>query len=323
MVLQLEVFLLVVASLCAVFAKHDIQIECGKGVVLVRLRVGPELSVNVSRILLGSCYATEFVPLPEGGGDLFFHYALTACHFKKMITEEAVVYKNTLAYRPESKPKPAALSFPVECAYKRKKAWTPAFLNPGFASAEGHSQLSFHMGLLNENLTGPAQSNSFPVGSFIPVWAYVEQHAHQPLVLLLDECVASNSIELEPTTKVYPIITNHGCLDDGKNGNSLFLPRYESSAVVLYLQAFSSSLEKVYIHCKLVAWDPNIFDEGKKMCNFNKEFGGWELLDDPSRSAVCSCCDRVCKHRARRDVDSEPQGLVQNAVLGPLIITKN
>ena len=30
----------------------------------------------------------------------------------------------------------------------------------------------------------------------------------------------------------------------------------------------------------------------------------WELLDDPSRSAVCSCCDRVCKHRARRDVDS-------------------
>ena len=64
--------------------------------------------------------------------------------------------------------------------------------------------------LAAENLTGPAQSNSFPVGSFIPVWAYVEQHAHQPLVLLLDECVASNSIELEPTTKVYPIITNHG-----------------------------------------------------------------------------------------------------------------
>ena len=65
----------------------DIQIECGKGVVLVRLRVGPELSLNVSRILLGSCYATEFVPLPEGGGDLFFHYALTACHFKKMVSQ--------------------------------------------------------------------------------------------------------------------------------------------------------------------------------------------------------------------------------------------
>ena len=53
--------------------------------MLVRLRVGPELSVNVSRILLGSCYATEFVPLPEGGGDLFFHHALAAIHFKKMV----------------------------------------------------------------------------------------------------------------------------------------------------------------------------------------------------------------------------------------------
>lgn len=37
----------------------------------------------------------------------------------------------------------------LSISVKRKKAWTPAFLNPGFASAEGHSQLSFHMGLLN------------------------------------------------------------------------------------------------------------------------------------------------------------------------------
>ena len=43
------------------------------------------------------------------------------------------------------------------------------------------------------------------------------------------------------------LYTFYRCLDDGKNGNSLFLPRYESSAVVLYLQAFSSSLEKVSI----------------------------------------------------------------------------
>ncbi|XP_062378635.1 zona pellucida sperm-binding protein 3-like [Sardina pilchardus] len=317
---QREVIFWTVSVLCVVFANNDIQTECGKGSVLVKWTVGPELSNNASRLFLGSCYASAFYPLPGGGGQAVFHYQFDDCNFRKLMIEDKVIYKTTLAFRPRPKPKPAAQSFLVECVYK-SKGWVPPFLDPGFARVQGHSQLYFHMGILNEDLTGPAQSNSFPLGSFIPVWAYVEQHAHQPLLLLLDECVASNSIELEPTTPVHPIITNHGCLTDGRNGNSKFLPRYESSAVILYLQAFRLSLEKeVYIHCKLVAWDPNSFDEGRKMCNFNKESEGWELLDDPSGSRVCHCCDSFCKHRIRRDVDSEPQGLVQNAVLGPLII---
>ncbi|XP_041945610.1 zona pellucida sperm-binding protein 3-like [Alosa sapidissima] len=324
MILQREVIFWTVAVLCVVFADNDIQIKCGEDTVLVKWTVGPELSMNASRLLLGSCYANHFFPLPGGGGQAVFLYPFNACNFRKRIIGDKLIYKNTLAFRPRPKPKPAAMSFLVECIYTREKGLVPPFLNPGFVRVQGHSQLYFHMGILNKNLTGPAQSNSFPLGSFIPVWAYVEQHAHQPLLLLLDECVASDAIELEPTTLVHPIITNHGCLNDGKNGNSKFLPRYESSAVVLYLQAFRFSLEKeIYIHCKLVAWDPNRFDKDRKMCNFNKESERWELLDDPSESDVCHCCDSVCKRRIIRDVDSEPQGLVQNAVLGPLIITEN
>lgn len=93
------------------------------------------------------------------------------------------------------------------------------------------------------------------------------------------------------------------CLVDGKKADSRFLPRYHSSAIVLHLQTFKfapgeevsgalvvgisgvlgklvstaspfSSLLQVYIHCKLVAWDPELLNEGKKACNYNSKHGG-------------------------------------------------
>lgn len=30
----------------------------------------------------------------------------------------------------------------------------------------------------------------------------------------------------------------------------------------------------------------------------------WELLDDPSQSDLCKCCDSSCKPRLKRGVDS-------------------
>lgn len=82
--------------------------------------------------------------------------------------------------------------------------------------------------------------------------------------------------------------------------NSLFLPRYQTSAVTLVLQAFQlghgeevsvetairnvfskfifcnlifavSCAPQVYIHCKLVAWDPDALDETNKACHYKKE----------------------------------------------------
>ncbi|XP_031675252.1 uncharacterized protein LOC116369256 [Oncorhynchus kisutch] len=181
------------------------------------------------------------------------------------------------------------------------------------------------MALLNEDLTGLAKSSLFPLGSFIPIWAAVDQKDHQPLLLLLEECVAATTPELQSASLVYPIITNKGCLADGKTGNSRFLP----TGTTRLLSAFTCSYcpvclgEEVYIHCKLVAWDPEVFDIEKKACHYIKETGEWELLDDPSQSDLCKCCDSSCKPRLKRGVDSEPQGLVQNSVLGPLTIVEN
>ncbi|KAM4552562.1 zona pellucida sperm-binding protein 3-like [Odontesthes bonariensis] len=202
----------------------------------------------------------------------------------------------------------------------RPEGWTPAFMNPGAGVSEGRSKLVFHMALLNDQLTSVAKTNVIPLGSFMPIWVAVEQKSHQPLLLLMDECIAATTPELHPGSQIYPIIGNKGCLLESKRGSSMFLPRYHSSALILYLQSFKFGLGgEVYIHCNLVVWDPADLDEGKKACHI-KEHGGWELLDDPSQSTLCQCCDSVCASRPKRAVAVDGHRMKYSSVLGPLII---
>ncbi len=89
------------------------------------------------------------------------------------------------------------------------------------------------------------------------------------------------------------------------------------------------------------------------MTLYDCSFLRWELLDDPSQSSLCSCCDSTCKWRSKRGVErgitflptrlfflfffrlcfilmeslnfsprplSESHSLSHNSVLGPLII---
>lgn len=74
-----------------------------------------------------------------------------------------------------------------------------------------------------DDFSGPAKSTSFPLGSFIPIMASVEQMNHQPLLLLLEECVAAATPELQPESNLYPIITNKGYSYDDKNMTLLTL----------------------------------------------------------------------------------------------------
>lgn len=60
------------------------------------------------------------------------------------------------------------------------------------------------------DFSGPAESTSFSLGSFIPIMASVAQKSHQPLLLLLEECVAASTQELHPESSTYPIIANKG-----------------------------------------------------------------------------------------------------------------
>lgn len=66
--------------------------------------------------------------------------------------------------------------------------------------------------VLVDDFSGPAESTNFPLGSMIPILASVEQETHQPLLLLLEECVATTTSDLRPGSDLYPIITNKGYL---------------------------------------------------------------------------------------------------------------
>uniref|UniRef100_A0A3Q1F998 Zona pellucida glycoprotein 3f, tandem duplicate 2 n=1 Tax=Acanthochromis polyacanthus TaxID=80966 RepID=A0A3Q1F998_9TELE len=234
-----------------------------------------------------------------------------------------IIYQTEMTYRPQAKSKPAAFMYPIKCVYKRPEGWVPPFLNPGSGLSEGRSGLVFHMALLNEQMTGIAKTNIITLGSFMPIWAAVEQKSHQPLLLLMEECVAATTAELQYGSQVYPLISNKGCLLESIRGNSKFLPRYHTSAIILYLQSFKFGLgEEVYIHCKLVAWDPEHLDETKKACHFVKENVSWELLDDPLQSSLCSCCESTCKSRSKRGVHWASGSLSHNSVVGPLIIVE-
>lgn len=124
---------------------------------------------------------------------------------------------------------------------RRPKDWYPLIYDPVF-NTYSQGDLVFHIELMNgrcrhtqwslqnscsivtrwscvslEDFSGPAESTSFTLGSFIPIMASVEQKTHQPLLLLLEECVAAITPELQPESNIYPIITNKGYSCDNEN----------------------------------------------------------------------------------------------------------
>ncbi|XP_035392375.1 zona pellucida glycoprotein 3f, tandem duplicate 1 [Electrophorus electricus] len=244
---------------------------------------------------------TPDVTVNPGGSEAIFHIGFDACSFRRLVTEDDVVFENELTSLASSKV--SSVLSPVVCVYEKPADWSPPLYDPVIFHTNGQGNLLFHLNLMNDDFSGVALSTTFSLGSFIPIAATVDQASHQPLILLLEECVASTTPTLAQDGHIHPIITNNGCLMDSKNTNSRFLPRRSLSEIRLYLQAFKfTNAEKVYIHCKLVAWDPHVMDSGKKACQYDAQKGRWVLLDDPRKSALCTCCETRCQARRQRGI---------------------
>ncbi|XP_074506440.1 zona pellucida glycoprotein 3f, tandem duplicate 1 [Sebastes fasciatus] len=302
-------------SLAAAMSVHaDMTLDCRPDLVTL-VWTESRAQADMSLFRLGSCLPTSL-----SVGEAVFSVDLNDCNFRRLVTGNHLMYTNDLTYLSSPGSHIVGFTHPVVCAYERPKDWYPSIYDPVFHTY-GLGALVFHIGLMNDDFSGPAESASFPLGSFIPIMASVAQKTHQPLLLLLEECVAATTPELQPESIIYPIITNKGCLVDSMISRSKFEPRQKSSEIRLSLQAFRFGLgEEVFIHCKLVAWDPNGLDNTKKACHFVKE-QGWELLDNTAHSNLCDCCESSCKSRRMRSISSGKHGMVQNAVLGPLKIT--
>nr|XP_046265533.1 zona pellucida sperm-binding protein 3-like isoform X2 [Scatophagus argus] len=287
--------LLSLAAAMLVYA--DMKLECRPDFVIL-VWTESRSQADLSLFRLGNCFPTSF-----SARAAVFNVDVNDCNFRRMVTGDQLTYTNDLTYisSPDSHILP--FSHPVVCAYERPKDWYPMIYDPVF-DTYGQGDLVFHTELMNGDFSGPAESTNFPLGSFIPIMASVVQKTHQPLLLLLEECVASTTPELQPESIIYPIINNKGCLVDSKISRSKFEPRQKSSEIHLSLQAFRFALgEEVFIHCELVAWDPIGLDNTKKACHYNREHG-WELLDNLAYSNLCDCCESSCKSRRKRSLVS-------------------
>ncbi|KAM9790563.1 zona pellucida sperm-binding protein 3-like [Syngnathus typhle] len=295
------------AAVVAVFA--DVKLDCRPDFVTLVWKESRH-HADASLFRLGTC-----APVSASAREATFRVDYTDCNFRTMVTGDKVVHTNDLIYlAPDSGEQ--TLTHPVICVFDRPKEWAPTSYDPVF-STYGQSGLVFHMGLMNEDFTGPAAATRFALGSFIPMVARVEEKMHQPLLLLIEECIATTTPERQ-SDYYYNIIGNKGCLLDSKMSQSRYEQRLISSEVRLSLQAFRFAVEEeVFIHCKLVAWDPSGIGQTKKACNFVKGHG-WELVDNLAHSKLCDCCETSCKSRWSRSVASGKHGMVQNAVLGPV-----
>uniref|UniRef100_A0A8B9HRB8 ZP domain-containing protein n=1 Tax=Astyanax mexicanus TaxID=7994 RepID=A0A8B9HRB8_ASTMX len=139
------------------------------------------------------------------------------------------------------------------------------------------------------DFTEPAQSSMFTLDSRIHIKAEVEQQDSESLQIYLQSCVLATSPDLPHASQLHTVISNSGCLTESKEGNSAFLPRRRPSEILFYFQA-SALGENIFLHCEMAARDPQSFSADIKACH-------WMLLDHPSQSYICSCCDTGCTTR--------------------------
>ncbi|KAK1898282.1 Zona pellucida sperm-binding protein 3 [Dissostichus eleginoides] len=239
---QLYLGVIVVMLFATTVANAEIKVQCEKDSISITLTIPSRLRQYAARYFLGNCMPSRFNVLPSGEGKAEFNYKLADCNFKRLMKGKHLIYKNELTFRPRPRSSPAAYVYPIECVYPRPK----------------------------EKMTEVAETNVIPLGSFMPIWATVEQKSHQPLLLLMEECVAATTPELQANSNVSP----GQC-----EGKLQVSPRYHSSAIILYLQSFKFGL-------------------GRR----------WELLDDPMQSSMCDCCSRTCNPRSKRGDQWESNG---------------
>ncbi|XP_043113757.1 zona pellucida glycoprotein 3f, tandem duplicate 1 isoform X2 [Puntigrus tetrazona] len=309
-------FLLLVFSTLAVFVvAQAVTVDCGKNSMSVRW-TEKNTQLDPSQLRLGDCPPTQVSVTPQGSEAAFYAEFLT-CNIRRLVTTNEIKFETEITSPSLSKATP--IYYPVGCAYKRQEDWAPPLYDPLLFHIHGQGELAFRMDLMTDDFSGVTTTTTFSLGSMIPVAASVSQQNHQPLILLLDECLASTTPELGPDSHVYPVITNKGCFVDGKNTNSRFLPRNQLSEIRLNVQAFKFATgEDVYLHCSLVAWDPTNLDSGNKACQYDRTNSRWVLVDDPSQSSLCSCCDTNCQGRKKREITAGTTSVT--SVIGPLVM---
>uniref|UniRef100_H3AH70 ZP domain-containing protein n=2 Tax=Latimeria chalumnae TaxID=7897 RepID=H3AH70_LATCH len=286
--------------------------------LLVNINFWGQSLLTPASLSFGNCVPT-LVDLVNGL--VLFDYLLLDCAAVRVVTRTEIVYSNFLTYVP-SQGIAQTFALPVVCSYSKPKDWVLPIKVPATGTLTGEGRMEFSMHIMNEDFTTPSKTKFFFLGAPINIEATVKTGFHQPTWLFIEECIAASSQALEKSSINHTIITNHGCFSDGKTSDSKYLSRTINGGLRLTLQAFKFAdfNTEIYIHCWLTIWDPSLpASATRKACSFNQQMERWQLLDNPSQSSLCTCCDAVCKAagtRQKRESEGEA-GLVHTVVLGP------
>ncbi|KAG8596606.1 hypothetical protein GDO81_001985 [Engystomops pustulosus] len=298
--------------------------QCNATFISVAVRRDPQdnrIMLDPKSLTLGRCPVSSTTALL---GFLVFEYRLYDCGFSRMFFGNAVKFFTELVYSPDA----AANVFPQPFR-EQISCISSIHLNPSplettvEVKVSGAGQLNFSYQVMTADFSRPLDVKEFLLGSPIFLSISVLTGNHLPLRLFVDECIVASTEDLNTSKQRYTLIDNHGCFVDGKVASSRFLEPLLLDTVRMTFQAlkFVDSNEQIYLHCKLMVWDPKAVN-GLKACSYLSDINGWQLLGDP-QSDLCRCCDSTCNlpFRRRRDVaDKTGSGIFHTLVLGPFNI---
>ncbi|XP_075913244.1 zona pellucida sperm-binding protein 3-like isoform X1 [Petromyzon marinus] len=312
------------------------------------------LTLTVSRDLFGTGHLAQASDLSLGvpacpvtgsdalAGTVTFLYALESCGSSLQMSAELLSYENYLYYRPTSNTgiiRTNYVAVPVVCRYPRrgnvssnaiKPTWIP------FSSAKVmQQQLSFTLRLMTDDWSVARPSTVYQLGQTLHVEASVQTLNHVPLRIFVVSCFAT-PVSDRNSPLSYQIISNSGCLVDGKVSydallTSGFLLRQSDNVLRFFIDSFrflatlTNNGDQVFIFCQLkvadVATSPTTVN---KACTYSP-LDAYRWVSADGSDSVCSCCESTCPSgRRRRDAAAMtgPSYAAEDVMLGPIVIAK-
>ncbi|XP_031418257.1 zona pellucida sperm-binding protein 3-like isoform X1 [Clupea harengus] len=223
--------------------------------------------------------------------------ALTDCGTEHSITEDYLIYSNTLEYAPSPSPdglvRTRAASFPVQCYYRRKFDVSsfpvmPTWI-PFMSTRADEGQLDFSLQLMTDDWAFKRASNQYHLGDVINIEASIKQFSHNPMQVFVDHCVATLTPDASSVPR-YAFIEHDGCMMDSflTGSTSRFLPRVQHDKLHIQLDAFRFYEEEraeLYITC-LLRVKPVGAEPMSRACSYIDN--RWQSADDEDR--LCDGC---------------------------------
>ncbi|XP_031418243.1 zona pellucida sperm-binding protein 3-like isoform X2 [Clupea harengus] len=238
--------------------------------------------------------------------------ALTDCGSERAITEDYLIYSNTLEYAPSPSPdgvvRTQAASFPVQCYYRRKFDLSsfpvmPTWI-PFMSTRADEGQLDFSLQLMTDDWAFKRASNQYHLGDVINIEASIKPLSHNPMRVFVDHCVATLTPDASSVPR-YAFIEHDGCMMDSfmTGSTSRFLPRVQHEKLHIQLDAFRFHEEEraeLYITC-LLRVEPVGAEPMSRACSFIDN--RWQSADD--EDWLCDGC--VLKGGPAQSVPSNQQ----------------